>query len=226
MMSETLRRNIAAAQQQQLAHQQQDLAGNIRRANENPASVAGCQASPWQPSPDYGTGQYGSQWGPNNPMNPSMGPQSAPQVPPSQQVGPNQVLAQNASPLGVNIQANAPAGTPTTVLISPATGLYYINCVRTFNQPGEITINRVTSAGLDVPRNSGSFDAAAYNTLECCCPVDWGCISSQAPMTLTFASQGSPSTAPFLNMVLFGTWQQSFNSCYPGIGPAVGLAQM
>jgi len=229
MMSETLRRNIAAAQQQQivqqqqLAQQQQQLAGNIRGAGGNPASVGGgCAASPWQPTGGYGTGQYGSQWGPNNPLDPGM-PQNAPNVPASQLVGPNQVLSQNGTPLGVNVQALAPAGTPTTVIVQPATGLFYVNCVRSFNQPGEVTITRISSAGLDTSRNAAAFDAAAYNTLECCCPVDWGCISNQAPMTITFASQGAPSTAPFLNLVLFGTWQQSFNSCYPAIGPAVGL---
>lgn len=225
MMSETLRRNILAAQQQaQLAQQQRLLGGNIRAAAQgNPASVGACQASPWPPSGGYGTGQYGSQYGPNNDLNPGL-PQNAPWVPPQAMVNPYQVIQQNYTPLGFRVQANTPAGSATTIIIAPNNGgLFYISGIRSFNQPDEIEILRISSGGADIARNAASFDFAAYNTIECFCPVDWGCISNQSPMTLTFASIGNPSIAPFINGVLFGTFQQSWNSCYPGLPSAIGL---
>lgn len=221
MLADNLRHNIYRAQQ--LAQQQRMLGGNIRRAAQGDQfSVGACQASPWPPSAGYGTGQYGSQYSPNNDLNPGL-PQNAPWVPPQALVNPYQVLQQNYTPLGFRVQANSPAGTSTTIVIAPNQGLFYIAGIRAFNQPDEIEILRVSTGGADIARNAASFDFAAYNTIECFCPVEWGCISNQSPMTLTFASIGTPSTAPFINGVLFGTYQQSFNSCYPGLPTAIGL---
>lgn len=223
MMSDSLRQNIVAAQRAaQLAQQQRMLGGNIRRAGQgDPASVGACQATPWPPG-GWGSGQYGSQYGPNNDLSPGL-PQNAPWVPGNMLVNPCQVIQQNYTPLGFRIQANSPAGTSTTIIISPNSGgMFYVAGIRIFNQPDEIEILRISSGGADIARNAASFDAAAYNTLECFCPVDWGCISNQSPMTLTFASIGNPSTAPFINGVLFGTFQQSWNSCYPGLATALG----
>jgi hypothetical protein len=185
----------------------------------NPVSVGAC-GSPWDATAGYGTGQYGLQYGVNQNFYPSL-PQNAPNAG-AFLVNPNQVLQQNYSPLGLRFQAVA--GQTTNVELAPTHGLYYIAGIRTFVQPDVIFIERVSTGGADLARNAGPFDAASYNTVECFCPVDWGCISSQQPMQIAFSAVGTPSVQPFLNLSLFGTQQQSFNSCYPGLPAAIGLA--
>jgi len=192
------------------------------RRNFTTVGNAGCSATPWQATPAYGPGQ-GAQYDPNIGFAPSL-PQNAPFVDPGLLVNPYQVIEQNYVPLGFRVQAAVPGGTPLTVEVFPFKGLYYIAGIKIFNDPGIIEILRFESGGSGLPRNAAPFDAAAYNTLEPFSPVDFGCISNQQPLTITFAAFGTPSEAPFLNGVLFGTQQQSWNSCYPAIGTALGLS--
>ena len=196
----------------------------LRNASAGRASVGqqGCSATPWQNTPPWGPGQ-GAQYSPNMGFAPSL-PQNGPFVRPELLVNPYQVIEQSYVPLGFRVRAAAPGGSPSTIEVFPFKGLYYIAGVKSFTLPGEIEMLRVESGGSGLPRNAAPFDFAAYNTLEPFSPVDYGCISNQQPLTLTFAAFGTPSEAPFLNGVLFGTQQQSWNSCYPGLPTAIGLS--
>jgi hypothetical protein len=183
------------------------------------ANVGACApVTNWDSSQGYGTGQYGPQYSPNVPFSPSL-PQNAPNVQSPLLVHPLQVIQQNYSPIGIRNQLEV-GGAVLQIEVSPNHGLFYIAGVRSGNDFNEITIIRVTTGGADIARNAGAFDAAAYNTIECFCPVDWGVISAMQPLVIQAVPIGTPSSAPWLNWTLFGTQQQSFNSAYPGIIPS------
>lgn len=209
----------ALQRQVQLAQQQARLAAS----SQHDVAVGACapQTSPYPPSAGYGTGQYGFQYGPNRDIMPGL-PQNAPWVNPAGLVNPYQVIQQNYSPLGIRMPLPG-GGAPATLSAFPNHGLFYIAGVRVCNECDEVDIIRITTGGADLARNAAPFDAAAYNTIECFCPVDWGCISKEQPLNITAAAVGTPSVGPTLNAILFGTQQQSWNSCYPGLPAAIGL---
>jgi hypothetical protein len=205
------------AQQNQLAYARNLQLARAQASRSNP-SVGACAPSPWDASQSYGTGQFGLQYSPNMGFMPSL-PQNAPNVQNPLLVNPFQVIQQNYSPLGTRTTI-AIGGVVTQIDIAPNTGLFYIAGVRSCNDCDEVDIIRVISGGADVARNAGTFDAAAYNTIECFCPVDWGVITHNQPLQIQAMPVGTPSAAPVLNWTLFGTQQQSWNSAYPGIIPA------
>lgn len=122
-------------------------------------------------------------------------------------------------PLGARVQANAPAGSPTTIIIFPnAPGSKFkIKGVRTFNKPDQVEILRISS-DADLPLNAASFDCAAYalehrtekdpELHECRAyySADWGIIDSRRPLTVTYAALGCPGSMPFLNIALYGRY--------------------
>lgn len=198
------------ARQVKLAQQQVRVGQALRRAPaqaQQPVNVAGCGG--------FGQNIMSEGWG-----DPSL-PNAAPRVPPELLVNPYQILQNFYSPLGFRAQAAA-GGALTTVSVFPTQGLFFGAGIRTFNQPDEILIQRISAAGADIALNAGPFDAAAYNTIECFCPIDVGCFQRNDPLTISFSSIGTPSVAPFLNGVIFGTQQQSYKACYPGLGSALG----
>ena len=168
-------------------------------------------------------GACGSPWLPMRPgaapSNPSL-PTFAPHVPPDKVVRSDQVLAEAYAPLGVRQTAAAVAGTITTLLIAPIAGLFSINGVKSCNPCDEIDITLIHTSNSSVQRNAGTFDWAAFNTVECFCPVDWGCTSQQAPLRLSFTAVTVGSTPPVMSGTLWGVKYESFNSCYAGI-PAI-----
>jgi hypothetical protein len=183
---------IAQANLQQAMRQQAASLAVGQRA-QAPASVGQCGPTPWNCSPNL----------PPLPMQA------------------NQLLTRDCAPLGIRVQAST-AGALTTATIAPSAGAYYIFGVRSFNGEDEITIQTIRTAGSTVAMNAGPFDAAAYNTIDCWCGVDWGCITTTTPLTIQFNSVGSPSTPPFLNWVLFGRFVQGWNTCYVGIPSPFG----
>jgi len=201
-------------------NQNHAIARQLAYANsqKSRANVGACAPSPYDATQNYGTGQWGQQYSSNMGFMPSL-PQNAPNVQAPLLVNPFQVIQQNYSPLGIR-DAVEVGGVVTQIEVAPNHGLFYIAGVRSGNDFNEVTIIRVTTGGADIARNAGSFDAAAYNTIECFCPVDWGVISQNQPLIITAQPIGTPSVAPVLNWTLFGTQQQSWNSAYPGIIPA------
>lgn len=159
----------------------------------------------------YGTGEHGCQYSPAVSPERQL-PQNAPAVPTAMLVGPEHALVQSYAPMGIRVPA--PIDAHTVHRIAPVRhGLLYISGVRSFNAPGEVEIVRITVGnGGDIPRNATPFDAAAYRTQACFCPVDWGC-SNQIVITVRGLSPNAR-----LNWVVFGTLMQSWNSCYVGAG--------
>lgn len=209
------------ALQRQVAFAQQQVRNLGSQAYDQSTGACAPQTSPYPPSSGYGTGQYGFQYGPNRDIFPGL-PQNAPWINAAGLVNPYQVIQQNYSPLGIRF-ALPLNGDAATISVFPNHGLYYIAGVRVCNECDEVEIVRVTTGGADLARNAAPFDAAAYNTIECFCPVDWGCISKEQPLNLTARSVGTASVPTVLNAILFGTQQQSWNSCYPGLPAAIGL---
>ena len=182
------------AHQVRLAQQQMQAQMNARASvgARQPVAVGQCGPSPWNCGPGM------------------------PAIPPGMMVQPNQLLARDCAPLGLRVQAST-GGALTTATIAPSAGLYYIFGVRSFNSEDEVQIQSIRTSGSTIAMNAGPFDAAAYNTIDCWCGVNWGCISTTNPLTVQFNSVGSPSTPPFLNWVLFGRFIQGWNTCYPGL---------
>lgn len=163
----------------------------------------------WIADDTYGTGQRGCQYSPDVSPERSI-PQTAPAVPDDMLVGPEDTILQNYAGGGIRIAA--PMGVVRTIRVFPVLqGLFYANGVKSLNGPGEVEVLKV-SVSSDIPRNAAPFDAATYATHRCFCPVDWGCFSE-----LDVTVRGLVPNAE-LNWIVFGTLQQSFNSCYPSGG--------
>lgn len=209
-----MQRQIRMAQNQMRQHK-----ARVGQRGQQPVNVGAC-GSPWQPSPFY-AGQWGAQWGPNVPHS-DVVPQNAPNVPPQMLASPTDIIRANQTSFSIRAQAAA-NNAVVTVEGNPIAGLFYTSAVRSCNECNEIDIQTITTGGSSINRLAGPTDAVAWNTIECQCPVDWGCISSQNPIRISFSAVGTPSVAPFLTLILFGTRDESFNSCYPGLPAAVGL---
>lgn len=159
----------------------------------------------------YGTGEYGHQVSPDGKAGRRL-PHNAPAVAPKLLVGPDDTLVQNYVPLGVRL--DAPLDQISTFEVTLVQqGLMYFSGVRSFNEVGQVMVERlVIGNGLDISRSATPFDAATFRTTRCFCPVDWGCGD-----TMTIALRGLVPAAR-LNWAIFGTLQQSFNACYPSAG--------
>jgi hypothetical protein len=159
----------------------------------------------------YATGEHGRQYTADRP-NRSL-PKNGPDVAQDLLVGPDDVFVQQYTPLG--LQMDAPMGVHSIRRVFPVPhGILYINGVRSFNEPGEVEVVRLqVGNGGDIARNAAPFDAAAYRTVKCFCPVDWGCCE-EVVMTV----HGLVPNAR-LNWTVFGTLIQSWNSCYASAGP-------
>lgn len=173
-------------------------------------TIAGIVGGVFRALPTYGTGEYGCQY--SHDVSPERAlPQNAPAVDPRALVGPEDTILQQLSPLGIRLPAPMQE---THVSLAPVQhGLLYVGGVRSLTAPGQVEIVRLSVGnGSDIARNATPFDAAAFATEKCFCPVDWGC-SNLISITL----RGLVPNAT-LNWVLFGTLQQSWNSCYPSLG--------
>jgi hypothetical protein len=177
---------------QQIARLQQQMRGTpaVGQRREAPVAVGQCGPTPWA--------------------------NCAPNVVPIGNANPGQILAVQCSPLGIRAQALA-GGAATLATVAPTAGIYQIYGVASCNSCEEIQVNSVQTAGSTIAFNAGPFDSAAYNTVDCWCSVNWGCVSPQNPGTINFQSIGSPSTAPFLLWTLFGLFTQGWQTCYPGL---------
>lgn len=175
----------------QLALAQQRLQGQRPAVGRQAVNVAGCNS-------DYGcnivpgAGQYGAQ----------------------RVVTPDQVIQKNYAPFSITAQA---AAAEQTVQASPRAGIAQICGVRSCNDAMEVTINGIRTAGVALDQLAGPTDASAWNTVECFCPVNWGCVSPQQQLEVDFVQFGSPSPSPFLCLIVFTTWVQAVDSCYPGL---------
>lgn len=124
-------------------------------------------------------------------------------------------LVQAESPLGIDVQANAP-GCPMTVEVFPPHGRFMVQGVRSFNLPGEISISEILGPDGQ-PRSAAAFDSASYSldhgAFKNADPAEhlayykapWGEISRDHPLGITCVVIGTPSLIPFLRWTLYGT---------------------
>lgn len=174
------------------------------------ASVTHTGPRPFIGLPIYGTGEYGCQY--SNEVASDVLPQNAPAVPVDLLVGPEDTLVQPYTPAGVRV--DAPLAVERTVSLSPVNqGLLYVAGVKSLTAPNEVEVLRVSiDNGANIARNAAPFDAAAFATARCFCPVDWGC-GTRISLTV----RGLVPNAQLV-WIIFGTLQQSWNSCYPSAG--------
>lgn len=170
----------------------------------------------WKGLPTYGTGQYGAQFSPA--ITTRLLPENAPPTPPKMLVAPAMSIVQSYAPAGLRLPATLDRN--TTFQISPVReGLLYVAGVKSLNEPNEVDVIRIEAdQGTDAARNAAPFDAAAFSTFGCFCPVDWGCGTS-----ITITIRGLVPGA-VLNWILFGTFVRSWNSCYPSAATIEKLA--
>lgn len=177
------------------------------------------------PRSGWGTGNYGMTYAsPNAVVNASSLPNMAPMGAPGAFVNPAQVLRQALVPIAVISQAAA-GGQEQCVQSFPDHGRLYVNGVRSGNGFFEILLTRLTAGGTDMNRlGTALIDAGIYNTDNCNCPIDLGCVQRDQPISVCFRAFGTPTELPFLNLTFFGTRDQAFNSCEPGLALALAAS--
>ncbi len=139
----------------------------------------------------------------------------APPLPPGSLYG-GGVVRQDWAPCSVIVQADA--GQDTVVqLATRGNSNFFIGGVSTCNNCFEIILKELNTGSLNVNLlPCGSVEAAIFNTDDCWCPFDIGCINTNAPLEIVFAPFGTPSVLPFLNMTFWGTADRGFADCgYP-----------
>jgi hypothetical protein len=172
-------------------------------------NVAGCGGGM-----DY---PQGSLWSPYL-ANGQVIPQTAPPIDPRYLAGPGTAFVQNIAPLSVIHQVEE-VGSPTTIEVS-CRRYFYASGISTCNECFQIIINSIFVGGLEynlLGCSDPGVDAALWNTDECYCPWDIGCINNQTPATISFSAFGTPSTLPFLNMAFWGTAISNMG-CMPPYG--------
>ena len=92
--------------------------------------------------------------------------------------------------------------------------------IRIFNSPGQVMITGLFSGDSDTNQFMGEADAATYNTDNCWCPVNFGCISSVAALTIGIrAIPPVPVVVPdiirLFSGTLFGVRTSTMFSCGP-----------
>jgi hypothetical protein len=100
------------------------------------------------------------------------------------------------------------------VSIFPRNGLFYIFGVKFFSGPGLVELDSSVTGDSDYNHRLGSTDIASWNTVECFCPVNWGCISVSNPLRL----QAHALTGTLVQPVTGTAWgirRSALNACSP-----------
>lgn len=207
-------RNLALAVQRAQQQQQQQQRRVPQGAQQ--VDVAGCG----------GPGQNQGGWpvmnnGPFAPWD-SQGayhniPQMAPNLGPGADLG---LVSAYLVRAGLNVQANV--DTPREITFSLQGGsTYWIGGLASGNDFGEIVIHDLSVGGipLQVVRE---VDAGFFNVDQSWCEIQIGCVSTIAPLTISFSQIVSGSNPPSLNLMFVGTFQASFGGCgFPAYGPMI-----
>lgn len=202
--------------QHQLARNSQVQAARQRLAQRQVpggaygANVAGC-------GPNFNQGYF--PVGPNDPqqgwypvpvMNMDIA-NVAPPIPAANYANPYGALKRDLVPLGFCVESGPD---PVTIEVSCRGGSYfYAGGISTCNECFQIKITAIEIGGCDYNIICGDgVDAGLWNTDDCYCPLDLGCISNFQPAVISFEAFNSPSVFPFLNGALWGvricSWQQ------------------
>jgi hypothetical protein len=194
------------------------VGGNMMMYNPN-----GNGATPWnQVQTVVGGGNYAQQWAdPNASTNAASLPNVAPMAAPVQFANPATVIRQALVPISIISQAEA-GNQEKCVQTFPDNGRLYVNGILGGNAFFEIILTRMTAGGLDSNRMANTMiDAGIFFSQDIYKPFDGGCVNRDNPISVCFKAFNTPSELPFLNLHFFGTRDQAWNSCEPGLAIAL-----
>ncbi len=169
----------------------------------------------------WGGGNYNAAMASPDAVTTPMLPNMAPLGPQNVFAGPGVVVRQALVPISCISQAEA-GGVEKCIQCFPDHGRLYVNGIRAGNGFFEMILTRITAGGLDANRLGNTFiDAGIFNSDDMYLPFDGGCVNRDSPISVCFKSFGTPSELPFLNLHFFGTRDQAWNSCEPGLALAL-----
>lgn len=183
------------------------------------------QGVPWGDTRGpWGSGNYGAAMASPDAVTTPMLPNMAPLGPSQVFVSPGAVIRQALVPISCISQAEA-GGVEKCIQCFPDNGRLYVNGIRAGNGFFEIILTRITAGGLDSNRLGNTFiDVGIFNSDDMYLPFDGGCVNRDNPISVCFKSFGAPSDLPFLNLHFFGTRDQAWNSCEPGLALALNAS--
>lgn len=97
----------------------------------------------------------------------------------------------------------------------PRNGNYWIFGVKFFIAAGNVEFDSVITGNSDWNHLLGPTDAATWNTIECFCPVNWGCISITNPLRMTARAINGATTVVGVNGSAWGIRRSSVGTCGP-----------
>lgn len=186
------------------------------------ASRAAMGQMPWEATrTQWGGGNYSApMFSPNASAFPMLN-NVAPLGPPNTFAGPGAVIRQALVPISCISQCEA-GGVEKCIQAFPDYGRLYVNGVRGGNGFFEIILTAIRAGGTDINRLGNTFiDAGIFNSDDMYLPFDGGCVNRDSPISVCFKSFQTPTELPFLNLHFFGTRDQSWNSCEPGLALAL-----
>lgn len=117
----------------------------------------------------------------------------------------------------ITAAGGAPGSAPSsdTFALFTRNGIMPIFGFKCFGGPNQVVFTSVSSADSDTNYLQSETDCATWNTTDCFCRVDWGCVSITNPIRIQARSIGDPSLIVAVRGTLWGTRASSLNSCGP-----------
>ncbi len=149
-------------------------------------------------------------------------PEKAPALPAAAFAPPGSIIRQHLAPCSAIIQTQAEA---VTAEMAPRSGKkLYAAGVKSCNECFQVLMEsmEVSSVEFDL-LPCGEVDVGIWNTDDCFCAFDIGCIDRNTPLVITFSAFGTPSVFPFLNFNVIGTVDAYWGICSDGPYPWQGM---
>jgi len=209
------------------------LAQSQTAQQQQPVDVGACGPMAYNPAGAPGMAGYGQGGFPAG----VAGCAPAPAVPPQIATQRGDLYTNCFVPLGVefgvdgngNIYPASQIGQPVAGATGAApgfqvfvrNGVFWIFGFKSFCGPGVVELDSVITGDSDWNHLLGPTDCATWNTDQCFCPVNWGCVSITNPARITARSvSGSTVVEPFRGS-LWGIRASSNYACGP-LGGLVG----
>jgi len=123
--------------------------------------------------------------------------------------------------------ASAIGGIPVTTSnvfefqLFPRNGNFWIFGLKIFTDPNVAEFNVVQTGDSDWNHMLGNVDVATWNTTECFCPVNWGCISITNPLRIQARALTGGGVVQGVRGACWGIRRSSNGSCGPFNGCAI-----
>jgi len=123
--------------------------------------------------------------------------------------------------------ASAIGGIPLTTSnvfefqLFPRNGNFWIFGLKIFTEPNVAEFNVVQTGDSDWNHMLGNVDVATWNTTECFCPVNWGCISITNPLRIQARALTGGGVVQGVRGACWGIRRSSNGSCGPFNGCAI-----